>query len=75
MKFNMNEYVRVKVTPHGRKMLEKDGLSPTILQRIDAEGGYWEDQFWWVFDYVGPYIGIGKSLPIETEIEFPGYPR
>jgi len=77
MKININEYVRVKLTAHGRAVHAADharrwaqhGRSmPYNPPEEDAEGwSRW--QLWALMEAFGPHVGHGAPLCFETEIE------
>lgn len=80
IKFNINYYVRVKLTDHGRKLhrqqyrelynqLPITAMTPYTPPKEDDEG--WSKwQLWDLMQRFGPYICISKPPPFETEIEF-----
>lgn len=76
MKFNVNEYVKVRLTDYGLSILEQDwneiraqapSLGPWKPPAIDADG-YSKHQLWSLMNHFGPHIGMGMKLPFETEI-------
>ena len=76
--FNINHYVHVRLTPHGRECLRKNydelagfyGGKLTWEFRLpdeDAEG--WSKwQMHDLMDALGKYVGMGRELPFETNI-------
>ena len=66
MKFNLNDYVRVKLTPHGREILKT--TYNNYQPRIDKNGWY-RTQLWSLMEDFGPHIRMGTKPPFETEIE------
>ncbi len=76
--FNINDKVRVKLTDHGRKLLESDHEEFWKNMRIpmvytppveDSEG--WSTwQLWNLMQQLGPYIHLSCQVPFETTIEF-----
>lgn len=78
MKFNINDYVRVKLTPHGRFLLEKKHHEFYEKYRIanreytpykEDDNGWSTWQLWNLMNYLGEYITMGAELPFETNIE------
>lgn len=78
MKFNVNEYVRVKLTERGRQILLDEAAefrrehpqvkSPHSLPKEDEEG--WSKwQMWSLMQHFGPHIHLGFDPPFETEID------
>ncbi len=78
MKFNVNEYVRVKLTPTGKDILRKkfDELHANFPQEFkefslpkeDSEGfSLWQMSS--LFADFGEHIYTGCEPPFETEIE------
>jgi len=78
MRFNMNNYVKVKLTPYGLSILkqqhdELESQSPKIgpfkPPSVDADG-WTQLQAWSLIQIFGPHISIGmNNVPFETEIE------
>ncbi len=73
MKFNINDNVKVKLTPHGIGVLisrhEKlMGEYPFRMPQIDSQG-YTEYQLWELMNIFGEHMGMGSKLPFQTEIE------
>lgn len=79
MKFNINKYVKVRVTPYGRSLLEKQhaelmemipecGRHPFRLD-IDQDG-YSKFQLWDLMSRLGQYCQMGVEQPFETEVVF-----
>lgn len=75
MKFNVNDYVRVKLTNHGRSVLRQQreallkpyGL-PVRLPEEDAAG--WSTwQLWSLMQELGHTCGNGAPLTFEPTIE------
>lgn len=77
MKFNVNDYVRVRLTPNGRSILRQnyerdsaliDNPPPFTLPDEDAAG--WSKwQLWVLMETFGPSISIGMNPPFEPYIE------
>lgn len=76
--FNINHYVYVRLTPHGKECLRKnyDELRASFgkelpfefkLPKEDSEG--WSKwQMHDLMDELGRYVGMGRDLPFETTI-------
>lgn len=82
MKFNINNYVKVRITPNGIKALETNhnhlkNIAPSIGDfrppEIDSDG-FVKFQLWQLMQEFGPYIKMGVALPFETEIEIEAIP-
>ena len=80
MRFNINSYVKVKLTDYGRKAHRQwhDNLYPHVTKEKrdewyhapeeDADGwSRW--QMWDLMQRVGWACGMGSGIPFETEIE------
>jgi len=75
--FNINNTVRVKLTPVGRAELQRqhdelNKLYPRIgpfTFRVDAEG-YSEFQLWSLMEQLGHMCHMGGDIPFETDIQF-----
>ena len=79
MKFNINGYVKVRLTPNGKAILRQNYDRDTAL--IDPEyvvpfalpaedGNGWSTwQLWVLMETFGPSISIGMNPPFETYIE------
>lgn len=74
--FNVNHYVRVKLTERGRAILRRQheaifaGLArdyPYTEPEADAEG-WTEFQLWDLMSRLGPDCRMGFGVPFETEI-------
>jgi len=79
-KFNVNNYVKVKLTERGKEILrdrheELDhhiksrggkGVGTFIL-RLDEEG-YYKTQLWMLMETFGEHISIASEPPFETDI-------
>jgi len=79
--FNINELVRVKLTPLGREILASEARqfrrahpqvkNPYTPPKEDAEG--WSNWILWrLMAQFGPHIGAGQQPPFETAIEIIG---
>lgn len=82
MKFNLNQYVKIKLTDYGRHVMkvEHDAIrvyfpkseqwervGHFIYPEEDSEG--WSKwQLHCVFETFGKYVGMGKQVPFETTI-------
>lgn len=80
MKFNVNDYVKVKLNEKGiniylernqhlRDMMSKYYNHEYVVKppKIDEEG-FTKFQMWDLMQLYGPYLGLGMDLPFETEI-------
>ena len=76
IKFNINDYVRVKLTPYGISCLYKRYLKDREYWNknnkfcvVTDDDGYYETQLWCLMQEFGEYMtmGIGQT-PFETEI-------
>jgi len=76
MKFNINDYVKVKLTPFGVEILarkhaelkkEYPSLHEFKMPVIDSEG-YTKYQMWHLMQDFGDCLGFG-TLPFETTID------
>ena len=76
--FNINNIVKVKLTEHGKKMLERDHNefwgSRGILDKFpyqppkEDKDGYVKFQLWNLMDKLGKYCGLGCAMPFDTVI-------
>lgn len=77
MKFNVNSYVRVKLTDLGRERLKADhdalwvGRKRTYDYHLPPEDadGWSKWQLWDLMESLGKYMGMGRHPPFETEME------
>jgi hypothetical protein len=78
MKFNVNEYVRVRLTETGKNILRKkfDSAHERMPQAFkefalpeEDEHGFSEWQMWHLFANFGEHIYLGCKPPFEAEIE------
>ena len=77
--FNVNEYVRVKLTERGKKCLRENydklaqawGGKLTFQFRLPEEDadGWSRWQMWSLMQDLGPHISMGSEPPFETSIE------
>ena len=78
MKFNINETVKVKLTPFGKEMLLKDhnefwsqygkGYKSDFILPKEDEEGYSTWQLWILMKDLGKYCTLGGGNPFETDI-------
>jgi hypothetical protein len=73
MKYNVNEYVCVKLTEFGRLQLKHDFLQwskPFGLKYAPKSevNGWSQWQLWDLMKSLGKYCKMGTELPFETEI-------
>lgn len=78
--FNANEYVQVRLTDHGRKIVKEDydnnfplhlrDKYPFEPKKEDAEG-YCKFQMWDFMRIFGPHLSLGAVNPFEMEIKIP----
>jgi hypothetical protein len=61
--FNINEHVRVRLTPSGREAVIKAGYEYD-LEKVDAEG-YTTWQMWVLMKCVGHRMSMGLEPPFE----------
>lgn len=77
MKFNINNYVKVKLNERGKEILKKEWDSrPNIFRSQfefelpeEDEDGYSKWQLWNLMTTFGEYMWLGCVVPFETEIE------
>ena len=78
MKFNINinDYVKVKLTDHGRNILDNQNAElkkcyPDAEPRHKPdENGFYKIQLWELMSIFGEYLYNGCKIPFETTIEF-----
>jgi len=79
MLFNINEFIKVKLTPKGIAVLKErhrnlqrkfPKIGPFRMPQIDADG-YTEYQMWDLMNTFGESIGLGFNIPFETTIWIP----
>lgn len=78
--FNINSYVKVKLTDHGRDVLRKDhdtfwethrpGYEMPYTPPEEDEQGYSRWQLWDLMHRLGQHIAFGRNLVFETNIFF-----
>lgn len=82
-RFNINDPVRVRLTPEGLAIHRSDwqgfvaSLPPEARDtmgdykppEIDADG-FWSTSAWHLMQLFGPHIHLGAHVPFETWIEF-----
>lgn len=74
--FNVNQYVKVKLTDEGLDILRKDNENmrkafpkwPEWKEPVTDEEGYAEFQCWSLMSRFGEHISLGSKLPFETVI-------
>lgn len=78
--FNINDSVRVRLTPHGHNLLRKDWEEmPQQLREVLVEyrpvkedtEGWSEWQLWELMNTFGKHCHNGCELPFETDIQIP----
>lgn len=75
---NVNATVKVKLTEHGKQLLEQDHnefwSSHGLLDKFpyephqEDENGYVKFQLWSLMKQLGKYCGLGCELPFDTVI-------
>lgn len=66
--FNLNSYVKVKLTEYGVKLLNETDFGRYEFTN-NVENGIWKVQMWYLMNTFGEYMYNGQmKLPIETEI-------
>ena len=76
--FNINNTVKVKLTEHGKKMLERDhndfwgsrGIlrDHPYIPKEEDEDGYVKFQLWNLMEELGKYCKLGCAMPFDTVI-------
>ena len=75
---NINQYVRVKLTDHGREILRRkhdernnfaQGSLGEFIQPKEDENGWAKFQLWDLMNCFGSSIDMGKNVPFSTTIE------
>jgi hypothetical protein len=66
MKFNINNYVRIRLTAHGRNVLAAQPYAPNFPANAD---GWSREQLWQVMATFGASMGAGFPIPFETDID------
>jgi hypothetical protein len=82
VKFNVNNPVRVRITPEGRKLISEPQripvtggiitLDPIAADHKEDAEGWSEWQLWELAQVFGPHIYLGCNVPFETEIQLLG---
>jgi hypothetical protein len=67
MLFNINGYVKVKLTTHGWDIINKH--SPYLGATIKEKDGWSEWQLWHLMSIFGEHIYLGGKNPFETTID------
>jgi len=77
MKYNINQYVKVKLTDYGMDILKKDHDELQMWMPEDArrpfeepklKDGWYKTQLWILMNSFGSHLSMGGKLPFETEI-------
>jgi hypothetical protein len=80
MKYNINETIRVKLTPYGRAVHMERHFNfwrqhrPNnipIYTPKEEQDGWTRWQLWELMEVFGEYVGLCKQPVFETEIEIP----
>lgn len=79
LKFNINDSVKVRLTEYGKRILaqqakeffQETGISISALTPQEDEEGYSQWQLWTLMQSLGPHMGNGLPLVIETTILIP----
>ena len=77
MKFNINNYVKVRLTDRGKQALKDNHYKvfAGVLDRfpyrepVEDEDGMVKFQMWDLMQRLGPLCRLGSRCPFETEIE------
>ena len=64
MKFNLNNYVRVKLTPAGHQILKAKYGEIKINQN-----GWYQTQFWILMEDFGSHMNLGGPEPFDMNVE------
>lgn len=82
LRFNLNEYVRVKLTDRGRKLHREDNeqfwatvkmnTPPVYVPPVEDDEGWSTWQLWSLMEAFGSHTTIGSNLCFETTIELVG---
>lgn len=75
MKFNINDYVKVKLTAKGKEILisneerlrKEYKIVPELTIKYD-ENGYTSFQMWELMSLFGESIYLGTTIPFEVDI-------
>lgn len=76
MKINLNDIVRVKLTPFGRKVHRENHVAlyayfehlPHYVPPTEDANGWSRWQLWSLMEQFGPYVHFGSVLCFETTI-------
>jgi len=80
MRFNVNDYVRVRLTEKGHEIMRKEhealrdafpGVFDEFKEKKADEQGWSNWQLWQLMKTFGPHIKMGMPIPFETEIDIP----
>ena len=67
IEFNINNYVKIKLTTDGREILRKKGLDFYIDKEDQYGWSKW--QLWNLLQTFGEHIFLGCDLPFESNIK------
>ncbi len=78
--FNVNSYVRVKLTPHGHKIVRERFRKLNAVLPVTADlrftppkedsDGWSRWQMWSLMETFGAHVGLALPISFETSIEF-----
>ena len=73
--FNINSYVRIKLTDKGKEVLKKKWKTSYLVLYENArkEEGWFEFQMWNFMEIFGSEMYMGNSLLFETEIQIQSF--
>lgn len=82
MKFNVNNYVRVKLTEQGRALHAADHAmfwskakrNVPYRPPVEDDEGWSKWPLWSLMEAFGPHLSLGSVVPFDTEIELIGAP-
>lgn len=80
MRFNVNNYVRVKLTEEGRQILRDeyakraaqhpaDYFGWSYVEPVADQEGYVRFQLWSFMQKFGPHMHLGMKMPFDAEID------
>lgn len=64
-KFNVNDFVKIKLTDYGKELLESGKLRAHVPRK---ENGFYVLQLWELMNVFGEHVGNGCKIPFETAI-------
>lgn len=75
--FNINNYVRVKLNDHGRKickdyhddLFKSSRMKPEYTPPVEDDDGWSKWQMWELMQKFGPHIYLGGEVPFDPQIE------